>query len=294
MENLLAERKGLLQLKHQNNSRVPESLESVLQFASVEIKGNVRRAFMAQTVDAYGHGGQRWAEKKLCWNRGTIRKGQQEMRCGFLTVDEFSKRGRDKSEDHLPNLIPDIKAIADPMSQADPTFRTTRLYLPLTAKAVRKILIEKNGYTDEQLPCERTIRTKLNQLGYWPQRVAKSKPQKKIPETNAIFEWIHELNREADETDGVLRLSLDAKASIKIGPFSRKGRNRRHETAIDHDFEPDAILSLFGFLLPAHDDVHLYFSKNKVTADFIVDALEYLWPTLQKRLLAKSLLQKVC
>lgn len=237
---------------------------------------------MTQTVEAYGYGGQRWAEDKLQWNRGTIRKGRKEFNSGLPIVDEFSKRGRKKAEEHLPNLLPDITSIADPISQVDPTFRTKNIYLPLTAKAVSRLLIKEKKYSDKELPSERTIRTKLNLLGYRPLKVAKSKPQKKIPETNNIFEQVHKLNSEADVTDGVLRLSLDAKASIKVGAFSRGGRNRRNETAADHDFNPDVVLNLFGFLLPAHNDTYFYFSKSKVTADFIVDALESLWPTIEE------------
>jgi hypothetical protein len=33
----------------------------------------------------------------------------------------------------LPNLLDDIKQIVEPVSQCDPTFRTTELYSPLTA-----------------------------------------------------------------------------------------------------------------------------------------------------------------
>ncbi len=149
-----------------NPALVPETLESVLQFAASELRGNVRRSFMALTVTACGYGGQRWAEEKLGWNRGTIRKGEWEIRSGVPIVDAFSQRGRKKAEVHLPRLLPDIDAIANPVCQTDPTFRTTQLYLPLTAKSVRELLLAQNGYTDEELPTMRTISTKLNQMGY--------------------------------------------------------------------------------------------------------------------------------
>jgi len=259
-----------------------EAFESTLRFAATELKGNARRIFMAKSVDACGYGGQRWAQERLQWNRGTIRKGQRELHSDETAVEEFSKRGRKKAEEHLPSLLSDIKAIAAPVSQADPTFRTTNIYVPLTAKSVRQLLVEEKGYCDKELPSERTISTKLNMLDYRPQRVAKSKPLKKIPQTDAIFQQIHKLNREADKMDGVLRISLDAKATIKVGPFSRRGRSRRHERALDHDFAADCVLNLFGFHLPAHDNTYLCFSESKVTADFIVDALESLWPTLKE------------
>jgi len=82
-------------------------------------------------------------------------------------------------EVHLPNLLPDIKAIVDSQSQADPQFRTHRLYTRLSAAEVRRQLIAHQGYTDAELPTVQTITTKLNALGYYPKKVAKSQPQKK-------------------------------------------------------------------------------------------------------------------
>jgi len=46
---------------------------------------------------------------------------------------------------------------------------------------VRRQLIAQKGYSDEQLPTVETIGTKLNQLGYYPKKVAKSQPQKNAP-----------------------------------------------------------------------------------------------------------------
>jgi hypothetical protein len=95
--------------------------------------------------------------------------------------DAISTRRRKRAEEHLPNLLADIKAIVDSQSQTDPQFRSNRLYTRLTAAEVRRQLIAQKGYQDSQLPTERTIRTKLNDLGYHPSRVAKVKPQKRSP-----------------------------------------------------------------------------------------------------------------
>ncbi len=53
------------------------------------------------------------------------------------------------------------------------------------------------GYQEEELPSEETIRCRLNEMGYSLKRVVKAKPQKKIPETDAIFEQIHSVNQQA-------------------------------------------------------------------------------------------------
>jgi Rhodopirellula transposase DDE domain len=155
-------------------------VKALLLNTAKDLKGSALRRFMARTVQALGKGGQRLAERELGWNRGTIRKGMREVEHGIVCVDAFSLRGRKRSEEHLPNLLIDLKAIVDSQSQADPQFRTNRLYTRLTAAEVRRQLLAQKGYTDEELPTEETIANKLNELGYYPKKVAKSQPQKKF------------------------------------------------------------------------------------------------------------------
>jgi hypothetical protein len=92
---------------------------------------------MADVVGALGRGGQRFAERYLGWNRKTIRKGIQERESGQPIEERFHERGRKKVEEHLPLLLQDIREIVEPHSQTDPTFRSTRVYTPLTAEEVR-------------------------------------------------------------------------------------------------------------------------------------------------------------
>ena len=82
------------------------------------------------------------------------------------------------AEDHLLNLLTDIQAIVDGQSQTDPQFRTNRLYTRWSAAEVRRQLIAQKGYSDAELPTAQTITNKLNQLGYFPKKVAKTQPQK--------------------------------------------------------------------------------------------------------------------
>lgn len=238
---------------------------------------------MARVVEMLGRGGQSFAERVLGWNRGTIRKGLLELRSGVPIEDRFDLRGRRKAEEILPHLLEDICLIMEPEVQADPTFRSTRIYSRLSAREVRDRLISRSGYSDSELPCVRTLSTKLNELGYRLTKVRKCRPQKKIPETDSIFEEVHRLNEEADQDDKVLRISLDTKATVKIGPFSRGGYSRQGEEACDHDFEPEATLTPFGVLLPQTGDHHLWFTESKVTADFMVDRLEEMLPRWKQR-----------
>jgi hypothetical protein len=156
-------------------------MATFLRESAASLKGSARRVFMARAVRDLGQGGQRLAERDLGWCRGTVRKGRHELDSGIICLDGFALRARKKAEEHLPALLDDIREIVDGQSQADPQFRTKRLYTRLSAAEVRRQLIAQKGYTGAELPCERTLRTKLNVLGYTLTKVAKTQPQKKLP-----------------------------------------------------------------------------------------------------------------
>ena len=158
-----------------------DSLKALLIEAAQALKGSARRVFMARTVKELGPGGQRRAERALGWSRATIRQGTREVARGFALVDAFARRGRKRAADHLPDRLRDIAALVDGQSQADPRFRTNRLYTRLTAAEVRRQLIAQKGYTDAELPTVQTIGAKLNALGYTLRAVAKTRPQKRSP-----------------------------------------------------------------------------------------------------------------
>jgi hypothetical protein len=155
----------------------PEMIPILIDAAKA-LKGSRRRLFMAKAVSAMGRGGQVWAEAHLHWNRETIRKGMHELRTGMTCVDALHCRRRKPAEEHLPRLLEDIRSIADGQSQADPKFQTQRLFTRISAAEVRRQLIATRGYTDEELPTQQTINTKMNLLGYSLSKVAKCRPQK--------------------------------------------------------------------------------------------------------------------
>ena len=154
-----------------NMLELTTEIKKWLKNTANRLKGSDRRMFMAETVQQFGKGGASAAERELGWDRHTIRKGQKELEWGAIE-DNFTARGRKKSEYHLPTLLDDIKKIVEPESQTDPTFQTQKLYTRLTAKEVRKQLL-KLGYDDATLPKQRTISNKLDELGYHLKKVQK-------------------------------------------------------------------------------------------------------------------------
>jgi transposase len=99
-------------------------------------------------------------------------------------------------------------------------------------------------------------------------------PPKKVKETDAIFANIHREHVQAAAAADTLRLSLDSKAAVPIGPFARGGRSRTGTTGVDHDFKPQGRLTPFGIFQPQTGDADLFFTNSKVSSDFMVDCLE--------------------
>ena len=89
---------------------------------------------------------------------------------------------------------------------------------------MRDALIAR-GYTDEELPSERTMRDILNRMNYRLKRLRKGKPLKKTPETDAIFANVERVRDEARDDPEALEISMDAKAKVALGDYVRGGKN---------------------------------------------------------------------
>lgn len=94
-----------------------------------------------------------------------------------------------------------------------------------------------------------------------------------------------QVNEEADEDSQALRISMDAKATVKIGPFSRGGKSRVQVKAADHDFSGKnaPTVTPVGIFLPTSDELFLYGVTSKVTSDCLVDRLVHWWKTMKDR-----------
>ncbi len=149
----------------------------------------------------------------------------------------------------------------------------------MTAKAVGRALVEKAGYGATELPTERTCRRLLNRLGFRLRRVQKTKPHKKIKETDAIFANVRQSHDRAAWDKSCLRISMDGKAKVKVGEFSRGGKSRGTEArkACDHDMNAEAILAPFGILEVDCGQLFVVFGTSRETSDFIVDCLQLWW-----------------
>lgn len=156
-----------------------KSLLPSIRLAISELNGAGKRRYLGQLSLDLGKGGPSLVSKYLPISRMTLRKGIKEVESGQYIKDKFEERGRHLTEKKLPNLLSDIRAIVEPASQTDPSFKSTRLYTRLTPREVRRQLL-KRGYSDEELPTNRTLLTKMKSapLGFVRKKVAKTKPKK--------------------------------------------------------------------------------------------------------------------
>jgi hypothetical protein len=104
-----------------------------------------------------------------------------------------------------------------------------------------------------------------------------------MPETAAIFDQVNQIHQAAETADDVFRISIDAKATVKVGPFARGGKSRTHVAAVAHDVHPTATLTPVGIFLPAWDELFVYGIPSKVTSDGLADRLAQWWETVRER-----------
>jgi hypothetical protein len=159
-----------------------------LRLAASNMTGPKRRAFEAEMTLKYCEGNPLMAEAVLGWGRQTVALGLAERRTGIICLGAQSAfSGRKRWEEQYPQVAQVLRQLAEAHAQQDPTFRTSLTYTRLTAQAALNALREQ-GYREDQLPSPTTMAEALNRTGFRLRKVVKAKPQKKIKETDAIFD----------------------------------------------------------------------------------------------------------
>lgn len=202
-----------------------ENSDRLLGMAASALTGHKRRLFIAEVTMTLCAGNARRSEERFGWGRATAEKGMRERRSGIRCLENFAARRCPTWEERQPQLAADIRAIVEPKTQADPELKSSRRYTNLSAKEVRQALIREKGYREEDLPAERTMRDILNRMNYRLKRIQKGKPLKKVPQTDAIFANVAAANAEACGVPDSLEISVDTKAKVALGDYSRGGKN---------------------------------------------------------------------
>src|SRR5947199_6275432 len=198
--------------------------ESLIRSAAHRLQGHPRRLFLAEVTTQLCDGSPRQAERRFGWGRDTVEKGLHESRQGVRCQEDFTARGRQRSEDKDPQLAADIRAVVEPHTQADPELKSSRRYTNMSAREVLEALKGQKGYDDDRLPKERTMRDILNRMGYRIKRIQKAKPLKKTEDTDAVFANVRAARREYGDDPEALEISIDTKAKVDEGDYSRGGK----------------------------------------------------------------------
>jgi hypothetical protein len=136
----------------------------------------------------YCQGNPLQAETVFGWSRQTVALGLAEKRSGIICLGAQSAfSGRPRWEAKHPEAAEALRELAESHAQQDPTFRTSLASTRLTAKAALQEL-RQQGSAAAELPSPSTMAKGLNRLGFRLRKVVKAKPQKKVPETEAIFD----------------------------------------------------------------------------------------------------------
>jgi len=180
--------------------------------------------FQAEVATDLCGGNARSAERRFGWGRRTVDKGLHERQQGIRCVEDFAARGRPRWEEEDPLRAQHIRDIVEPRAHADPELKSQRRYTNLTAAEVLQALKAAKGYEGEDLPSERSMRDILNRMGYRLKRIQKAKPLKKPPQTDAIFANVHAVQEGIKGDPTTLGISLDTKAKVNEGEYSRGGK----------------------------------------------------------------------
>lgn len=208
-------------------------------------------------------------------SRKFIKKCSQIANYGFQLQLQMEFRGRKKKIQEFPNLPKQLEKIVEDHLITDSQFKTEKQYVRLTLKEIKQQLITKNGYKEKDIS-KSTLANILNEMGYNLKKVQKTKPLKKIEETNAIFDNVHKKKEEAMNSKTTALISLDTKDKVLLGPFSRKGKNRIEIKAVDHELTNNCLIP-FGILdLKTNIPYFFNFTKKPTSLD-LVDSIDEFW-----------------
>jgi hypothetical protein len=94
-------------------------------------------------------------------------------------------------------------------------------------------------------------------------------------------------------SQGVKRWSIDGKATVKIGEFSRGGRTRGDHRASDHDMGCQEKYVPCGMVEEESGALHITFGSSYKTSDFIVDTIAAKWEAMAEQEQAETSLIQI-
>ena len=217
--------------------------------------------------------------------RKYVKKCADIVKSNSVVISNKNKCGRKRITSKYQELEDDIKTIMENNNcYTDSHFESEKLICNLT---IDEIMIEllKTGKYQKNFISRSSLANLLNTMGYNLKKVKRTKPLKKIEETNAIFDNVRKKKEEAMNDDNVGLISIDTKDKVLIGPYSRGGKSRFLVEAVDHELT-NRCCTPFGILDLKDNQPYFYNFKNKPTSEAIIDCIDdYLSDKLYTKLM---------
>ena len=205
-------------------------------------------------------------------SRITIRKAIKIFENKVFYKKEIETRGRKKLIEKYSSLKEDITKVIENYLSTDPRFKTEKQYVNMTVKEIKKQLIETGKYQENSFS-NSSLNNILNSMDYGLKKAQKTKPLKKIEETDAIFDNVNKKKEEGFKDNKMVMISIDTKDKVLLGPFSRNGKNRIQIEAVDHELTNDCLIP-FGILDLKNNTPYFFNYTSKPTSLDLVDCIE--------------------
>lgn len=210
--------------------------------------------------------------KEINCSRKFVKKCSIIVSNNIEVISNKHNCGRRKITSLYPELENDIKVIIEGRLYTDPHFETEQLFCSLTIDQIMEELIKKEKYKLGFIS-RSSLANLLNKMGYNLKKVKRTKPLKKIEETDAIFENVKLKKEKALNEENTALISIDTKDKIILGPYSRKGKSRVNVEACDHELTNNCFIP-FGILDIKTNKTYFYNFANKPTSTAIVDCID--------------------
>ena len=192
---------------------------------------------------------------------------------GFIQL-KIEFRGKKSVIENYPNLKSDIEKIIENYKVVDSHFKTETLSISLNPNSIIDELVKKYNYPPK-FACYNTIVKVLAEMVYKYHKIPKSEVIDKIRETDKIFENVNDcLNSINVNNDEIATISIDDKATKKIGKFSDNGYSWMNIKALDHDTIFDYSVKPFGILGLKTNETFVTCTINSSNAEFKVNCIE--------------------
>ena len=204
--------------------------------------------------------------------REKVKSSYEKFKYGIQLKLEF--RGRKSIVETYPNIKNDIESIIENYKIVDSHFKTETLNISINPTVIINELISKYDYPPK-FACYNSIVKILKDMGYKYHKIPKSKVIDKIPETDAIFENVNDnLESIDDGNEEIAFISIDDKATKKIGDFSDNGYSWMNIKALDHDTIFKYAVKPFGILDLKTKKTYVTCTIYNSTAEFKVSCIE--------------------